>query len=55
MLRNTLNKAFSLPPLYRPNIRLFATIPESVIIKTASAQNGLDITERAVKVRESSL
>lgn len=34
----------------QPTIRHFATIPESVVVKAASTQEGLDITERAVKV-----
>ncbi|KAG2209311.1 hypothetical protein INT46_003980 [Mucor plumbeus] len=33
----------------QPTIRHFATIPESVVVKAASTQEGLDITERAVK------
>lgn len=32
-------------------IRHFATVPESVVVKQASTQEGLDITERAIKVR----
>jgi hypothetical protein len=30
--------------------RAFASVPESVVIKSASTKNGIDITERAVKV-----
>lgn len=34
----------------QPTIRHFVTVPESVVVKAASTQEGLDITERAVKV-----
>lgn len=32
------------------NVRFFATIPSSVITKQASTENGIDISEKAVKV-----
>lgn len=38
--------------LIQPTLsRHFATVPDSVVVKPASTQEGLDITERAVKVR----
>jgi hypothetical protein len=32
------------------NTRFFATIPNSVVTKQASTENGIDISEKAVKV-----
>lgn len=48
-------------PLIKPNrfhcqkyvqhsIRSFATLPSSTVIKPASTENGIDISEKAVKV-----
>lgn len=33
-------------------IRTFATIPSSAVIKQASTENGIDLSERAVKVND---
>lgn len=47
-------RAFKSTPCQRYPIhtfkRMFASMPESVVIKSASTENGIDITEKAVKV-----
>lgn len=41
--------------LAQHGVRTFATIPSTAVVKPASTENGIDISERAIKVKEISI